>query len=350
MNKSGIVLFAKKPGPTSFTSLNSIKKALGTTKVGHTGTLDSFAQGLLVVCTGSLTRLAGNIIEFDKEYQAVFEFGKETDTLEYTGKITKETSLPDENTLKQAVEKFTGKIMQKPPVFSSIHIDGKRSSELARSGLEAEIPARPVCVYKAEIKELKKNDKNLVEYALINFSVSKGTYIRSLARDIGQACGSSANLIGLYRTRIGHFKIENAAGFNRLPDFTIQNAINEMENQKVLIKKAEEERTLKKERQKYVPDQAELDLQEDIRQKIYQVDKDTASLCGFEIINLLSDTGKSDFENGRPLRSKLFDKDLHTLPNNSITAVFTKDDDFAGLIDKDENGRVHYRFVKKDQN
>ena len=78
MNTSGIVLFAKKPGPTSFTSLHSIKKALGTTKVGHTGTLDSFAQGLLVVCTGSLTRLAGNIIEFDKDYQAVLEFGKET--------------------------------------------------------------------------------------------------------------------------------------------------------------------------------------------------------------------------------------------------------------------------------
>ena len=121
-----------------------------------------------------------------------------------------------------------------------------------------------------------------------------------------------------------------------------------MEEQKILIKKADEERSLKKERQKYVPDQAELDLQEEIRQKICQVDKDTASLCGFEIINLISDVGKSDFKNGRPLKSKLFNKDLHTLPNNSITAVFTKDDDFAGLIDKDENGRVHYRFVKKD--
>lgn len=348
MNTSGIVLFAKKPGPTSFTSLHSIKKALGTTKVGHTGTLDSFAQGLLVVCTGSLTRLAGNIIEFDKEYQAVFEFGKETDTLEYTGQIIKEAPLPDEESLIAAIKKYTGNFMQKPPLFSSIHIDGQRASNIARSGLDAEIPARPVCVYKAEIKELRKNDENKITHALINFSVSKGTYIRSLARDIGNECGSSAYLIGLYRTRVGHFKIENAAGFNRLPEFTIDWALKEMEEQKILIKKADEERALKKERKKYVPDQAELDLQEEIRQKICQVDKDTASLCGFEIINLISDVGKSDFENGRPLKSKLFDKDLHTLPNNSITAVFTKDDDFAGLIDKDENGRVHYRFVKKD--
>ncbi len=348
MTQNGIILFAKAAGPTSFSSLHSIKKALGTSKVGHTGTLDSFAQGLLVVCVGSLTRLAGNIIEFDKDYQAVIQFGKETDTLEYTGKVVKEGELPSEEALIEAVKLHTGNIMQKPPLFSSIHIDGKRASDLARKGRDAEIPARPVSVYKAEILELKKNDKDKVEYALINFSVSKGTYIRSLARDIGHACGSAAHLVGLYRTRVGHFKIEDAAGFKRLPDFTIETALAEMEKQKLLIKKADEEKALKKERQKYIPDQAELELQEEIRQKIYQVDKDFAGLCGFGIINLISDQAMEDFENGRPLRSRLFDKDLHSLPNNSITAVFTKDEVFAGLIDKDENGRVHYRFVKKD--
>lgn len=348
MIQNGIILFAKAAGPTSFSSLHSIKKALGTSKVGHTGTLDSFAQGLLVVCVGSLTRLAGNIIEFDKDYQAVIQFGKETDTLEYTGQITKEADLPDEERLIQAVKKFTGNISQKPPLFSSIHIDGKRASDLARKGRDAEIPARPVSVYKAEIIEIKKNDKGKVEYALINFSVSKGTYIRSLARDIGQACGSAAHLVGLYRTRVGHFKIEDAAGFTRLPSFTIENALKEMEKQKLIIKKTDEEKALKKERQKYIPDQAELELQEEIRQKIYQVDKDFSGLCGFEIISLISDEAKCDFENGRPLRSRLFDKDLHCLPDNSITAVFTKDEIFAGLIDKDQNGRIHYRFVKKD--
>ena len=88
----GIVLLAKRPGPTSFASLNSVKKSLNTTKVGHTGTLDSFAQGLLVVCTGRLTKLAGNITAFDKSYQAVIHFGKETDTLEYTGNVIKEVN------------------------------------------------------------------------------------------------------------------------------------------------------------------------------------------------------------------------------------------------------------------
>ena len=93
-NSDGIILLAKQPGLTSFSSLNSVKKALNTKKVGHTGTLDSFAQGLLIVCTGRLTRLAGRITEFNKTYQAVIKFGEETDTYEYTGKITKKTVLP----------------------------------------------------------------------------------------------------------------------------------------------------------------------------------------------------------------------------------------------------------------
>ena len=90
----GIVLLAKQPNQTSFYSLNSVKKALGTSKVGHTGTLDSFAQGLLVVCVGKMTKLAGNITEFDKSYEAVIKFGEETDTLEYTGKVIKKLVFP----------------------------------------------------------------------------------------------------------------------------------------------------------------------------------------------------------------------------------------------------------------
>ena len=151
MSQNGILLFAKQTGPTSFSAIGSVKRALKTTKVGHTGTLDSFAQGLLVVCIGSLTKLAGNITAFNKSYKAVIKFGEETDTLEYTGKIIKTAPLPTKQSLEAAVQKFTGNIMQTPPLFSAIHVDGKRASDLAREGKSQKLPARPVTVFKAEI-------------------------------------------------------------------------------------------------------------------------------------------------------------------------------------------------------
>ncbi len=349
MEKDGIILIAKQPGPTSFTSLNSIKKAIDSKKVGHTGTLDSFAQGLLVVCTGRLTRLAGNIIDFNKTYRAVIKFGQETDTLEYTGNIIRTTPLPTKEKLEEAVSKFTGKLMQKPPVFSAIHINGKRASDLMRSGINSEIPEREITVFNSKILEIKTDDNNLVEYAQIEFNVSKGTYIRSLARDIGNYCNSSAHLIGLFRTTIGHFNIEQAAGFSKLPDFNILNSIKIMEEQKILIEKEKQEiqnrRELKLPREKFVPSKEELDLQEEIRNKMQDFTEDLAKLCGFNIIHITNEQAVIDFTFARPLRSKNFDIDLHTLPCNSITAAFSKENIFAGLIYKDENTRLHYRLV-----
>ena len=110
-NASGIVLYAKQPGCTSFSSLFTIKKALNTTKVGHTGTLDSFAEGLLVVCVGNHTRLAGKITGFSKRYEAIIAFGTETDTLEYTGNPINQTNLPTLKNLQKALENFTGDIL-----------------------------------------------------------------------------------------------------------------------------------------------------------------------------------------------------------------------------------------------
>ena len=342
--QDGIVLLAKKAGITSFKSLNTIKKALDTKKVGHTGTLDSFAQGLLVVCTGKLTKLASNIIEFDKQYQAVIKFGEETDTLEYTGKVVNSTRLPDLETLKSAIKKFTGNIMQKPPAFSSIHINGERASNLARQGQICEIPNRPVTVYKADIIDVKLNSENLVEYALIDFTVSKGTYIRSLARDIGKSCSSSAHLIGLYRTRVGNFKIEDSAGFEKLEDFTINSAIKTAKEELKKIQTISPFEN-KKVKEKFIPDQEELSLQEEVRQKMLNFSDTMAQNCSFEIIHLLNQNAALDFCNGKNLRSKLFDTNLHSLKENSLIAVFTNDDIFTGLIEKDTTGRIHYKFV-----
>ena len=321
----GIVLLAKRPGPTSFASLNSVKKALNTNKVGHTGTLDSFAQGLLVVCTGRLTKLAGNITAFDKSYQAVIHFGQETDTLEYTGNVIKEAPLPTEEALRIAVEKISQQTMQVPPSFSAIHINGERASDLARKGQEAQIPPRPVKIYRAEIKEIKTNETGLVEYALIDFSVSKGTYIRSLARDIAYECGSAAHLTGLYRTKVGSFKIKDAAGYQTLKPFTIESAI--------LHKEPAQD------------NEAFEALKEEIRTKLLPFTSTTAADCGFESITIASASAQADFFNGKKLTTAMFAQNLRDYPAGSQLAVFNEEKRFLGLISKDENGRPGYRFV-----
>ena len=333
----GIVLLAKTPGITSFTSLNSVKKALGTTKVGHTGTLDSFAQGLLVVCTGRLTRLAGQITAFDKSYSAVIRFGEETDTLEYTGKVIRSAPLPTPENLEKAVAAFTGNIMQAPPAFSAIHIDGKRASDLTRSGKEAVIPPRPVTVYSAEIKALETDSEGKVLYALVDFSVSKGTYIRSLARDIGKACGSAAHLIGLYRTKVGNFRIEDSAGYKLVKDFSISTAVEKMNEELFRIKETE--------KKPFVLTPEEAVLQEQIRNTKRQFDKETSVLCGFENLILKDKDAEKDFCNGKPLRSSLFGIDLRNIAPDTLLAVFSQEETFRGLIEKDKDGRLHHKFV-----
>ena len=339
MEKDGIVLLAKKIGLTSFTSLTDVKKALDTKKVGHTGTLDSFAQGLLVVCIGRLTKLAGYITAFDKDYSAVIKFGEETDTLEYTGNIIKTAPLPTEEQLLNAIKTFTGTYDQIPPVFSSIHVDGKRASELIRKGQEAELTPRSVTIKKAEIVELQKNEEGKILYANINFSVSKGTYIRSLARDIANECGSAAHLIGLYRTKVGTFKIQDAAGYESVNDFSIKTAIANMEKEKEAMQR--NSMTY----QKYSYDEERKELQAQIVNCIKPFDEETSTLCGFTNLTLKDEAARQDYYNGKPIRSALFGTDLHQLPVNTLCAVFTPDKVFTGLFEKNEQGRLHNLFI-----
>lgn len=341
-NPNKIVLFAKRPGRTSFSSLFTIKHAFNTQKVGHTGTLDSFASGLLVVCCGSLTRLAGRITEFDKTYEAVVKFGEETDTLECTGKIIKTAELPDVKTLEQALSAFTGNIMQKPPAFSAIHIDGKRASDLIRSGKTAEIPARPVTVFSSDLLETKLTEDRKVLAARIRFSVSKGTYIRSLARDIGEFCGSAAHLVGLLRTKVGNFELKNAAGFNLLEPFTIDNAFLSAEKT-VELEKLNEENKKNHVKEKHVVTEEELMLQKCVVESSVKMNKELAALCGFASLTI-KDEKVPLFYNGGKLHSDWFDVSPFSIKEN-FAAVFTSDDSFIGLLEKAENGYFRYSFV-----
>ncbi|GHU23739.1 hypothetical protein FACS1894172_07090 [Spirochaetia bacterium] len=196
----------KKAGLTSFQSLNQIKKDFSTPKVGHTGTLDKFASGLLVVLMERALKLARYFSDCDKEYTGTIRFGAETDTLDPEGAVIAEADPPELDRLLQVLPDFRGDIVQRPPEYSAIHIGGKRASALARAGTTVEMPARPVTIHALELLSYKKPD------AKIRVHCSKGTYIRSLARDIGGAAGSCGHLIELTRTAVAGFSLEQADG------------------------------------------------------------------------------------------------------------------------------------------
>lgn len=316
---SGIILLAKRSGKTSFASLSSIKKALNTGKVGHTGTLDSFADGLLVVLSGRLTRLVPHITGFDKKYLALIEFGSETDTLDPTGNIIKTGPVPSEEAVKAALPEFCGQIMQVPPLFSALHVNGKRASELAREGKTAELKARPITIYSIELKEF------MDRYALVEVHCSKGTYIRSLARDIAEKCGSCAHLKALRRTSVGPFKLEDAAGFEQLQDFSMKPLLENVSSEGETSDPAEEEK-----------------LKAEIKASVKEMTPEVAEFCGMEPVKL-SPYFVDDFSNGRPLRTQSFfwRKDV---PVSASLAVFYPHGGFAGVVDKNEK-KFSYGFV-----
>ena len=203
--KSGLIILDKPPEITSFDALRDIKRTLGTGKVGHTGTLDKFAGGLLLVITGKALKLSRWFSGCDKKYTAKIHFGIETDTLDPEGKVIKVAPPPERDDVEKALLKFTGVILQEPPVYSAIHVNGKRASNLARSGAAPEMKKREINIYKLELLSFQP------PFAEIFVHCSSGTYIRSLARDIALAVNSRGYLQSLIRTDIAGFSLDMAA-------------------------------------------------------------------------------------------------------------------------------------------
>ncbi|MBQ0002607.1 MAG: tRNA pseudouridine(55) synthase TruB [Treponema sp.] len=363
-NASGIVLLAKQPGITSFSSLFAVKKALETSKVGHTGTLDSFAQGLLIVCVGNMTRLASHITAFDKTYEAVIQFGKETDTLDPTGNVIETSELPALSDLKKSIQKFTGPLLQAPPSYSALWVNGTRASDLMRKGVQVELDKREINVFSSSLLEIKTEDgKNIifnddtpskneissclsdfsnirVQFARVKFHVSKGTYIRSLARDIALDCKSRGHLIGLLRTEIGSFKLENSAGFSLLKKFTIDDAVKNLSEIKYEKDNTENENNSKPDKGKKLDDETFHFLMSEIKNKITDVTKEVASECGFQTA-VIKDVYLSDFQNGKKLYTKMF---LTEPDKEGKYAVFSEGQKFSGLFSF-ENRRFKYEYV-----
>jgi tRNA pseudouridine55 synthase len=201
---AGLLLLNKPAGITSFTSLNRVKRAFSTGKVGHTGTLDKFAQGLLVVLLGRAVKLTPWFSGCDKWYEGIIRLGFETDTLDPEGAPVAEAALPTREQLESALPAFRGNILQEPPVYSALHIDGKRASALARSGETVVMRKRLVSIYALELLEYEP------PLAHIRVHCSSGTYIRSLARDIALAAASRGHLVSLTRAAIAGFCLSDA--------------------------------------------------------------------------------------------------------------------------------------------
>jgi tRNA pseudouridine55 synthase len=181
-----------------------IKKALGTGKVGHTGTLDKFASGLLLVLTGRAVKLVPWFLEQDKWYEGTIRFGVETDTLDPEGAVVAEGPPPSPGRLGEILDQFRGNILQAPPAYSRISVGGQRAGRLARLGRPVEMQRRPVTIHALELVSYEP------PLARIRVHCSKGTYIRSLARDLALAAGSRGHLASLCRTRIAGFSLSEA--------------------------------------------------------------------------------------------------------------------------------------------
>ncbi|MBP5599815.1 MAG: tRNA pseudouridine(55) synthase TruB [Lachnospiraceae bacterium] len=202
---NGIINVYKQKGYTSFDVVAIMRGILGQKKVGHTGTLDPDAEGVLPVCAGNATKLCDMLTDKSKEYVATFVLGKKTDTLDISGKVLEErepkVSIED---LKTSINSFIGGYNQYPPMYSAKKINGKKLYELARDGKEVE--RKPVFV---EIIGIETIDISY-PYVTIKVACSKGTYIRSLCEDIGAKCGELACMTSLKRTRVGNFTIDKA--------------------------------------------------------------------------------------------------------------------------------------------
>jgi tRNA pseudouridine55 synthase len=222
-SKGGMLLINKPLQWTSFDAVGKIRNILKhiyghRLKVGHAGTLDPLATGLLIICTGSFTKRLNEFQDLEKEYEGVFTLGASRPSYDKETEITETSPVSHitEAMVQEAAKGFVGEIEQIPPAHSAIKIDGKRAYKKARQGKEVKMLPRTVVIKSFEVK---LTDPNHIHFKVI---CEKGTYIRSLARDFGNALGSHAYLESLCRTRIGTFKLEDAINIDEVKDFVLQ--------------------------------------------------------------------------------------------------------------------------------
>lgn len=214
----GLLIFNKPKGITSHDVVYILRRKTGIKKIGHTGTLDPLAEGVLPMCIDKATKVAEYVSLNNKEYIAELEFGYATDSYDITGNIIEKCSyIPSRDEIVEALDKFRGDILQVPPMYSALKVNGKKLYELAREGKIIERKKRPVKIYDLEVLEFI--DKKSIK---IRVSCSSGTYIRSLIYDLGKETGSLATMTSLIRTRVGNYKIEDAVSKYELDNMSME--------------------------------------------------------------------------------------------------------------------------------
>ena len=220
-NIHGILLLDKRLGISSNRALQEAKRLLNANKAGHTGSLDPLATGLLPICFGEATKISGMMLDDDKRYQVTIQLGIKTDTGDLEGNIVETKPVPEFSveTVRTILEKFTGEIDQIPPMYSALKQNGKKLYELARDGIIVDRKARRITIFELNLLDTKQDTLEL------DVHCSKGTYIRSLAEDIGEELGCGATVQTLRRTQAGQFRLEQA--------FTIEQ-LQELDGQQLL--------------------------------------------------------------------------------------------------------------------
>lgn len=223
----GFLNIYKPKGLTSHDVVARLRKITKVRQIGHTGTLDPFATGVLPICIGKATRLI-EYLDDDKEYLATVQFGKNTATYDLEGEITAtfDKKVTEED-VKNALKDFEGEISQIPPIYSAIKVNGKKLYDYARQGQDIEIKPRKVTISKIELKEFDKTSQS----AKITVACSKGTYIRSIAHDLGAKLGCGGYLTALERTQAGKFQVNSAIKLEDLTEVSqiVENLINPLD-------------------------------------------------------------------------------------------------------------------------
>ena len=218
MEPSGVLIVNKGEGMTSHDVVNKIRRLYATKRVGHTGTLDPMATGVLVVLIGRAAKAAEYLSADSKEYVATLRLGITTDTEDVTGKILTETdNIPNSDAVAKACDVFVGDIMQIPPMYSALKVDGKKLCDLARQGVEIERKARPITVHSLCATPTERESDYILRVAC-----SSGTYIRTLCADIGASLGCGAAMATLCRSRAGDFKIEDSYTLSELEEMSAE--------------------------------------------------------------------------------------------------------------------------------
>jgi tRNA pseudouridine55 synthase len=212
---SGVLVVDKPVGMTSHDVVQAIRNGTGIRRAGHTGTLDPRASGVLVILVGPAVRLSEYVSASDKRYQAVIRLGASTDTYDADGRFTQQSNAPinvTEQQFEETLKQFIGEIEQTPPPYSAVKVQGRRAYDMARQGEEVDLAPRKINVHHLEVLEWAPPE------VVVDVHCSSGTYVRSLANDMGNALGCGAYLIGLRRTKSGRFSLRDATPLRKLQE------------------------------------------------------------------------------------------------------------------------------------